>query len=642
MKRIQRIALAVFSLAIVLGPTAPAMAAMVPGGAVGPVVPSGLGKGFPAWYMDQNGLALDLMEAADSMGISDPVNPANSFSQELGFNAEGFWWATDAAITNTSIDALMVLAVEAAFAGEAAVDGEQSAFGRVKFVIDVPAAGTYTVTHPYGTETFVVDAVVPGPEIRSVADIGCFATAGVTSCDPNSPPGNLNNFSIALQSGVGPFLTWDTFNLNPALTDPLLVNSAMPGKRYVGNPSVEHTIKGSPVGQNFFRIEGPAGADLNPALTGIQDVIETNLFTVAGRVAVIDTAAPTISAAPMTTTLGSTNVVASVDMADDLGVRSATIDIGALGNTFSSTLNGAQEVPATASSATGNGSFTIDTVANTLSFNITTSGLTGGAETGAHIHGPAAAGVNAPILFELPLGSSKSGTWTYPEASEADILAGTMYVNVHTTLFPNGEIRGQILPQSNVQNMILTAGTQTDGTWGAVIPTVDRLGSFTLPIVVTDGSNVTNSALVLSVVPVLDSVTVSPTASDLLVGATEQLGAAGFDPSGAPITSGLSATWSSDNPLVASVSAGGLVTALSAGTTTITATITNGVNTLSVTVPVTVSPAVTACQTMADTDADSIISNLEILNYVRSWKSGTVSNLLILRAIGFWKAGTGC
>ena len=53
------------------------------------------------------------------------------------------------------------------------------------------------------------------------------------------------------------------------------------------------------------------------------------------------------------------------------------------------------------------------------------------------------------------------------------------------------------------------------------------------------------------------------------------------------------------------------------------------------------SPVIT-CQTGADTNSDGVISNLEILNYINSWKIGNVTSLLLLKAIGFWKIGTGC
>lgn len=112
--------------------------------------------------------------------------------------------------------------------------------------------------------------------------------------------------------------------------------------------------------------------------------------------------------------------------------------------TTRTTLSGSNEVPANNSTATGSGIFTINTRKNTVRFNITFSGLSG-TETGAHIHGFVPSGSNAPIIFTLPSGSPKTGVWNYLESEEADILAGKTYVNIHSTVFPNGEIRGQIV-----------------------------------------------------------------------------------------------------------------------------------------------------------------------------------------------------
>ena len=108
-------------------------------------------------------------------------------------------------------------------------------------------------------------------------------------------------------------------------------------------------------------------------------------------------------------------------------------------------LDAAQENPPNASTATGWATFTVDTLLNQLSYYIVVENLSG-PETGAHIHGYALQGTNAGIAFALPLGSPKVGTWTYPEASQDDILAGKAYVNAHSTVFPGGEIRGQIAP----------------------------------------------------------------------------------------------------------------------------------------------------------------------------------------------------
>jgi hypothetical protein len=125
-----------------------------------------------------------------------------------------------------------------------------------------------------------------------------------------------------------------------------------------------------------------------------------------------------------------------------LGVATAT---HATIHNYVLTLDGLQETPPNASPASGFGTADIDDVANTLTLYVVFSGLTG-PETAAHIHGMAPPGTAAGVLFALPLGSPKSAVWSYMESQEADILAGLTYVNIHTTTFPGGEIRGQIVP----------------------------------------------------------------------------------------------------------------------------------------------------------------------------------------------------
>ncbi len=114
-------------------------------------------------------------------------------------------------------------------------------------------------------------------------------------------------------------------------------------------------------------------------------------------------------------------------------------------HTYGCVLDGRQEVPPTSSPALGGGQFIIDTDANTVQYRIVFTGLTA-AESGAHVHGPAGPGTNGGVLDALAVGNPKVGTWNYAEAQEADILAGKTYVNIHTTAFPGGEIRGQITP----------------------------------------------------------------------------------------------------------------------------------------------------------------------------------------------------
>ncbi|MBL8861493.1 MAG: CHRD domain-containing protein [Planctomycetes bacterium] len=110
---------------------------------------------------------------------------------------------------------------------------------------------------------------------------------------------------------------------------------------------------------------------------------------------------------------------------------------------FLARIDGAQETPPNASPGIGWGVFAVDTVTDTLSYRIRHLGLMA-PEAAAHIHGFAPPGVPAGVLAPLPLGTLKCGTWAYTAAQEPGILAGQTYVNIHTTLFPGGEIRGQI------------------------------------------------------------------------------------------------------------------------------------------------------------------------------------------------------
>jgi len=116
----------------------------------------------------------------------------------------------------------------------------------------------------------------------------------------------------------------------------------------------------------------------------------------------------------------------------------------ALAQSYSAVLDGLQEVPPNASPATGSASFTLD-AAKVLHYNMTFSGLTS-AQTAAHIHGPGAPGINAPVIFPFGLGSPQIGTFgPLTPTQEGWLNTGQLYCNVHTQNFPGGEIRGQIL-----------------------------------------------------------------------------------------------------------------------------------------------------------------------------------------------------
>src|SRR5262249_35308567 len=131
------------------------------------------------------------------------------------------------------------------------------------------------------------------------------------------------------------------------------------------------------------------------------------------------------------------------------------------------TIDGAQETPPVSSHGRGFATFTIDTLTNVLSYYVAFDSLNS-AEQLAHIHGPALHGTPAGVKFSFPaLGSPKIGTWNYAQADEPALLSGQMYVNIHTTTSPGGEIRGQIVPvvvpMDALQEVPATAATGSSG-----------------------------------------------------------------------------------------------------------------------------------------------------------------------------------
>lgn len=110
------------------------------------------------------------------------------------------------------------------------------------------------------------------------------------------------------------------------------------------------------------------------------------------------------------------------------------------------TLDGKQEVPPNASAATGSADIDYDTASKKLTWKLTYSGLSGPA-TAAHFHGPAEPGKNAGVMVPIPNATSSpaDGSATLTDAQAADLMAGKLYINVHTAANPGGEIRGQVM-----------------------------------------------------------------------------------------------------------------------------------------------------------------------------------------------------
>jgi hypothetical protein len=145
--------------------------------------------------------------------------------------------------------------------------------------------------------------------------------------------------------------------------------------------------------------------------------------------------------------------------------------------TYQVILSGPNESPANASPGTGFATVIIDTAAHLLSVDISFSGLLG-TTAASHIHcctatpetGTAIVATQTPTFVNFPLGVqagtyshtfdlslassynnafiiANGGTVASAEAAlAAGAAAGEAYLNIHTNLFPTGEIRGFLEP----------------------------------------------------------------------------------------------------------------------------------------------------------------------------------------------------
>ncbi|MGF6589951.1 Ig-like domain-containing protein [Pseudomonas sp. 2835] len=225
---------------------------------------------YPMWYQDHGNLSLELCQsraASSRVPVSVPPNYMCTLLPEPGvyddalplvfpdnWPPEMFWFLAETEIPEVGNSGyeleVYVAGIEAAFAAENPVDGDQQSFARIRIRASVPRTGTYVITHPYGVET--VNVTTAGRRaINITRDIGIGA------------PGD---FSGVLNGAVGPFLRGiggPYTEINP---------DTGASETYIGDPNITEAVTGSPNNTNFVRIQGPAGT------------LQTNLFTVSGKV----------------------------------------------------------------------------------------------------------------------------------------------------------------------------------------------------------------------------------------------------------------------------------------------------------------------------------------------------------------------
>lgn len=230
---------------------------------------------------------------------------------------------------------------------------------------------------------------------------------------------------------------------------PVLLGACSSGGDGGGTPPPADTTPPS-----VSAVSVPAGSSLNRIVTltttasdagGISEV----RFLVDGVVVGSDTTSP-YSFDWDTSTVTDGQHTLRAEAQDQAGntAQSSDVDV-TVANTlqFQFALSGAQEVPAVASDGTAQADFTINLATGEVAGNIVVNGI---APTAAHIH-DAFAGANGGVLIALEQDLANADQWNAPAGAALDaagvdrLLAGALYVNVHTAANASGELRGQIL-----------------------------------------------------------------------------------------------------------------------------------------------------------------------------------------------------
>jgi len=144
---------------------------------------------------------------------------------------------------------------------------------------------------------------------------------------------------------------------------------------------------------------------------------------------------------------------------------------------FTANLNGAQETPPNNSTAAGTATVLLSPDEQTARVSLNFNGLSN-TETAAHIHGPAAPGTAGPILFPLPNGGFTDFLISPSATDVQNLKNGQLYINVHSTNFLNGEIRGQFQAVATASTFQFnSAGSYVTENAGSAVISVTRLGN---------------------------------------------------------------------------------------------------------------------------------------------------------------------
>ena len=244
-----------------------------------------------------------------------------------------------------------------------------------------------------------------------------------------------------------------------------------------------------------------------------------------------------------------------------------------------------QQLAATAKDVSANvlsGRTTIWSSSNTTAATVSSSGLvttsaTGTATISATVDG--VSGTTAITVIPVPV-----ATVSVTPSSSSLTVGQTQQLSATPKDASSTALSGRTVTWTSSASSIATVSST-----GLV--TAVAAGSATITAT-TEGINGTASVTVSAAVTPVASVSVSPSSTSLTVGQTQQLSATAKD-AAANALSGRTVTWATSNSSIATVSSSGLMSAVGAGSATVTATSEGVVGSATITVSATQAPVAT-------------------------------------------------
>jgi hypothetical protein len=297
--------------------------------------------------------------------------------------------------------------------------------------LTVPAVGSFTF--PMGLANGTAYSVTVGTAAQPCMVTNGSGTVGAT---------NVTNVAVSCTTVVRSAL------LNGAQENPATTSTATGRGAVVVNPSTKEITGGItftglvPAIGGYHVHQAPAG---NP--TGNGPVIIPLTLAPGGNVATIP--AGTVLTDAQYASFLAGELYFNVHTADNPGgeIRGIINKTGGVTAGLAA-MTGANETPANASTATGRGTIVFDTTTREVLVAYDTHNVVGA--TVSHIH-TGAVGVSGPANVVQFVQGTGVFTAPYPSTLSAqaatDVSAGNTYFNVHSTTYPAGEIRGQVVIQ---------------------------------------------------------------------------------------------------------------------------------------------------------------------------------------------------